>query len=105
MYAIISDRGRQVTVREGEVLQCDLNSDWKPDQTITFDRVLLVGGEGQATVGTPVVKGARVTGVVLGEVKGEKLVVFRFKRRKGVRRKRGHRQTFSRVRITSIAGG
>ncbi len=102
MYAIISDRSRQTTVREGDVIQLDWQDGQEPGATITFDQVLLVSNEGQVTVGTPLVKGASVTAEVLGPVKGPKLVVFRFKRRKNVRVKRGHRQNYLRVRVTGI---
>jgi large subunit ribosomal protein L21 len=102
VYAIIQDRRRQATVRKGDVLQCDLKSDKKPGDEITFDEVLLVGDEGQVKVGKPILKGAKVTAEVLGEVKGEKVIAFRFKRRKNVRRKRGHRQRYTQVRITAI---
>ena len=102
MYAIIQDRTRQTTVREGEVLLLDLDQSRTVGDTITFDEVLLVGNEGKIQVGKPLLKGAKVTAEVLGEVKGDKLVAFRFKRRKGVRRKRGHRQKYTQVRITGI---
>jgi large subunit ribosomal protein L21 len=102
MYAIINDSDRQTTVREGDVILCDLKADAQPGASITFDQVLLVGNEGSVRVGKPTVDGASVTGEVLGEAKGEKLVAFRFKRRKNVRVKRGHRQRYTRVRIASI---
>ncbi len=102
MYAVISDRGRQQSVREGDVIQCDTNTDWKEGETVTFDHVLLLADEGEVRVGAPAITGARVQGTVLGTAMGEKLVVFQFKRRKGVRRKRGHRQAYTQVRITSI---
>lgn len=102
MYAILSDRGRQQTVRQGDVLLCDLDSTLAPGATITFSEVLLVGDEGKVQIGKPHVAGASVTAEVIGEVKGEKLIAFRFKRRKGVRRKRGHRQRYTEVRITAI---
>ncbi|MCB9914392.1 MAG: 50S ribosomal protein L21 [Planctomycetes bacterium] len=102
MYAIINDSNQQTTVRAGDVILCDLKKDAKAGETITFDQVLLVGNEGTVKVGAPTVKGASVTGEVLGEAKGPKLVAFRFKRRKNVRVKRGHRQHFTRVRITEI---
>ena len=66
--------------------------------------MLLLGDEGETKVGTPLIEGARVTGEVLGESKGPKLVVFRFKRRKNVRVKKGHRQKYTNVRITAIDG-
>jgi large subunit ribosomal protein L21 len=102
MYAIIQDRKRQATVRKGDVILCDLNAEKKPGEEITFDEVLLVGDEGQIQIGKPILKGARVTAEVIGEVKGPKVIAFRFKRRKGVRRKRGHRERYTQVKITDI---
>ena len=77
-------------------------TDWNVGDTVTFDRVLLLSNEGDVKVGTPHVGGASVTAEVLGPVKGKKEVVFRFKRRKNVRVKRGHRQGYTQVRITQI---
>ena len=102
MYAIISDRGQQSTVREGDVLLCDWKDGLEAGETMTFDQVLLVSNEGQVTVGTPTVEGASVTAEVLGPAKGPKLTVFRFKRRKNVRVKKGHRQKYLQVRVTGI---
>ncbi len=102
MYAILSDRTNQTTVRVGDEIQCDLMDGASPGSTITFDQVLLVGDEGNVKLGKPLVEGASVTGEVLGEVKGKKLVIFRFKRRKNIRVKNGHRQRYTRVRITEI---
>ena len=104
MYAILSDRSNQATVREGDVIVCDLMDDAQPGTEVTFDQVLLIGNEGDTKVGTPYVEGASVTGEVMGECKGKKIVVFRFKRRKNVRVKTGHRQRHTRVRITKING-
>ncbi|MEX1024256.1 MAG: 50S ribosomal protein L21 [Planctomycetota bacterium] len=102
MYAVISDRSRQETVRVGDVIACDLNDSLQPGAEITFDDVLLVSDEGNIQLGKPLVAGAKVTGQVLGESKGEKIVVFRFKRRKNVRVKTGHRQRYTDVKITGI---
>lgn len=102
MYAVISDRGRQATVRVGDVVACDLAPSWNEGDEVRFDQVLLVSDEGEVKLGTPLVEGASVTGQVLGHGKGKKQVVFRFKRRKNVRVKRGHRQGHTRVRITAI---
>ena len=102
MYAILSDRNSQATVREGDEIVCDLLDDAEPGSEITFDQVMLIGDEGETKIGTPFLEGASVTGEVLGEAKGKKLVIFRFKRRKNVRRKTGHRQRYTRVRITKI---
>jgi large subunit ribosomal protein L21 len=73
--------------------------------TITFDRVLLVGDGEAVTVGTPVVEGATVSGTVLGEALGPKLIVFKFKQKATYRRKNGHRQHLTRVRIDEISAG
>jgi large subunit ribosomal protein L21 len=104
MYAVISDRQRQFTVREGDVIQCDTIATSEPGQSVVFDHVSLVSHEGTVRVGKPTVDGAKVTGEVLGDTKGPKLVVFSFKRRKNSRTKNGHRQRYTRVRITSIEG-
>ena len=102
MYAIIRDRNQQATVRTGDVVMCDLLASAQPGETVTFDEVLLLSYEGKVQVGTPTVEGASVTGEVIGMKKGSKLVVFRFKRRKNVRVKGGHRQKYTAVKITSI---
>lgn len=102
MYAIISDRQRQATVRAGDVLLCDFDKSRAAGDKITFEEVLLVGDEGDITFGKPTIAGATVTAEVIGEVKGAKVIAFRFKRRKGVRKKRGHRQHYTQVRITAI---
>lgn len=101
MYAIIDDKGRQYTVRKGDLVDVDLKG--APEQqSITFDRVLMVRGDGGVKVGTPTVAGAKVVATVVGEVKGKKLIIRKYRRRKNYRRKQGHRQHFTRVRIESI---
>jgi large subunit ribosomal protein L21 len=102
VYAVISDRGRQAGVRVGDELTCDRNETWEPGSTVTFDSVLLVSDEGNVTVGSPAIDGATVSAEVLRHERGDKVRVFRFKRRKNVRVRRGHRQGYTRVRITSI---
>ena len=104
MYAVIDDRGRQAGVRVGDVIACDRNNEWGVGDTVKFDRVLVLTNEGDVRVGTPHVEGAAVTARVLGPIKGKKEVVFRFKRRKNVRVKRGHRQGYTQVEITGIEG-
>jgi large subunit ribosomal protein L21 len=103
MYAIISDRNQQTKVSVGDEILCDL-TDAAPGDTITFDHVLVVGDEGQVRLGKPTVAGAVVTAEVIGEDHGKKIVVFRFRRRKNIRVKNGHRQRYTRVRITGITG-
>jgi large subunit ribosomal protein L21 len=102
VYAVISDRSRQLGVRVGDVVVCDPSAEAEAGASITFDRVLLLAHEGDVTVGAPTIAGATVTGEVLGSFRGKKEVVFRFKRRKNVRVKNGHRQDYVRVKITGI---
>ena len=101
MYAIIDESGKQYKVTSGDLI--DIDRQGSPDEkTVTFGRVLLVGGEGEPRVGAPVVEGASVTAEVVGPVKGEKVRTFKYRRRKGYRRSVGHRQKYLRVRITAI---
>lgn len=104
MYAIIQRNSRQTTVRQGDVIEIDLESDLDVGAKITFDEVLLVGNEGSVKVGKPTVRGASVTGEVVGAGSGPKVIAFRFRRRKNIRKKRGHRQHYTRVKITGIQG-
>ena len=101
MYAVIEDRGRQYTVREGEILSLDVGG-WSENETVVFDRVLMLSTDDGVQVGQPTVTGAQVKATVLGEIKGPKIVVVKFKRRKNYRRKQGHRQRYTRVRIDRI---
>jgi large subunit ribosomal protein L21 len=102
VHAIIEDSGTQIKVASGDVIDIDLR-DLGDAKSITFDRVLLVGSpDADATIGTPYVDGASVTAEVLDEVKGEKLDVIKFKRRKGYRVKTGHRQRYLRVKIAEV---
>ena len=102
MYAIIEDSGRQYKVQQGDAIEVDLRPVEQGQQTIEFDRVLMVGGTDKPKVGTPVVEGAKVVGQLAGEVKGPKLDVIKFRRRKGYRVKIGHRQRYLRVTISDI---
>ncbi|MBI5362245.1 MAG: 50S ribosomal protein L21 [Planctomycetes bacterium] len=104
MYAIILSKNRQHTVRAGDVIDLDLDDTLEPGAKLTIDEVLLVGEEGKIKLGKPLVAGAQVTAEVVGMIKGKKLIAFRFKRRKNVRKKRGHRQRYTRVKITGIQG-
>ena len=102
MYAIIEDSGKQFKVTSGDTILIDreVNPD---DKTVTFDRVLLVGGgDGAPKIGAPILSGATVTAEVLGPEKGPKIRIYKIKRRKGYRRKIGHRQGFVRVKVTDI---
>ncbi|MEM8758181.1 MAG: 50S ribosomal protein L21 [Planctomycetota bacterium] len=108
MYAIIEEGGGQRKVTEGLETVIDLikGGEGKAGDSITFDRVLLTGdGEGTATIGKPYVEGASVTAEIVEPlVKGDKLDIYKFKAKKGYRNKTGHRQKYTRVKITSITG-
>ena len=103
MYAVIEDSGRQFRVSEGDVLHLDRRELADDADQIEFARVLLVGSEGDVKVGTPLVDGAKVTAEVLdAEAKGPKLHSYYWRRRKGSRKKIGHRQKHCQVRVTKI---
>ena len=104
MYAVVSTGGKQYRVEAGSELVVERVAG-EAGSTITFDRVLLVGDGESVTVGTPTVSGATVSGTVLGEALGPKLIVFKFKQKATYRRKNGHRQHLSRVRIDEISAG
>ena len=101
MYAIIETGGKQYKVAEGDVIRCDLVSS-EAGSDVTFDRVVLAGSGENVTVGTPTVGGASVTGTVLRQAKDKKILVFRYKPKKRVRKLNGHRQPFAEVKITKI---
>jgi large subunit ribosomal protein L21 len=102
MYAIVEDSGTQIKLSTGDVLEVDVRE--LEGDSITLDRVLMIGGgKGKPTVGTPYIEGASVTYEVIEEVKGKKLDVIKFKRRKGYRRKTGHRQRYLKVRVGEIS--
>lgn len=104
MYAIIETGGKQYRVREGDVIVVEkLGVD--SGTAYTFDRVLSVGEGDSAVFGSPYVSGAAVTASVIGDGKGKKIVVYKFKSKKNYHRKKGHRQPFTRLKIDSITGG
>ena len=104
MYAVLSSGGKQYRVEAGNELILE-RVPGDAGASITFDRVLLVGDGDAVTVGTPTVEGASVSGTVLGEALGPKLIVFKFKQKATYRRKNGHRQHLTRVRIDEILTG
>lgn len=102
MYAIIENGSHQYRVSEGQRVTIDKRPEDKGAE-ITFDRVLLVaGGEGGPVIGTPLVAGATVVAELDRTYRGRKILIQKFRRRKNARRRRGHRQTYSVVRIKSI---
>ena len=104
MYAIVEIKGQQFKAEEGKYLYVHyLGEEAKEGQEVTFDKVLLLDADGDVKVGAPAVEGAKVNCEVLEPlVKGEKVIVFKKKRRKGYRRKNGHRQFFTKVMIKNI---
>jgi large subunit ribosomal protein L21 len=101
MYAIFEQDGRQYQAAEGDVLQIDLRDD-AAGSTITFDRVLAIADGANSKIGQPTVAGATVSAEVLGKKRGEKLVIQKMRRRKNSRRKTGHRQWMTEVKISKI---
>ena len=101
MYAIVEDSGTQIKLSTGDVLEIDLRE--LEGDSITLDRVLMIGGDGDPTIGTPYIDGATVSVEVLEEVKDDKINVIKFKRRKGYRRKAGHRQKYLMVKVGDIS--
>ena len=99
MQAIIDDRGRQYVVHDGQEIVVDHMPDNEPGSEVTFDRVLAV----DKTFGTPAVEGAVVKGVIDSHFKDKKIYVEKFKRRKDYKRRQGHRQNYTRLKITSIS--
>ena len=103
MYAVIKTGGKQYRVQQGDVIFIE-KIDSQADEAVTFDEVLLVGDGEQTKVGAPTVVGAKVEGKVLGQVKGKKIVVYKYKAKKNERKKQGHRQPYTKVEITAING-
>lgn len=101
MYAVIETGGKQYRVNQGDVIKVEkLTAD--VGQKIDFDRVLLVGEGSDVKVGSPIVDGASVSGTVVEQDRGKKIIVFKMKRRKNYRRKQGHRQDYTGVLIDNI---
>jgi len=101
-YAVIRTGGKQYRVAEGDTLNVELLAG-NPGDKVKFDDVLFIGGE-TPKFGSPLVAGASVEGEIVGPALGPKLVVFKFRRRKRSRKKQGHRQHYTAVKITSVKG-
>jgi large subunit ribosomal protein L21 len=102
MYAIVETGGKQFRVSEGDVIRTDL-IETEVGSSVTFDRVVLAANGDDVSIGSPLVSGASVTGTVLRQAKDKKILVFRYKSKKRVRKLNGHRQRFAEVRIDKIA--
>ncbi len=102
MQAVIKTGGKQYRVKSGDIIRVEKLKGNSGD-TVEFSEVLMVSdSEKGSKVGSPLVENARVKGKILGHEKGEKIIVFKFKRKKGYRRKKGHRQVYTSVEITDI---
>ena len=102
MYAVIKTGGKQHKVSEGDVIAIEKINGDKGD-AIVFDQVLMVEKDGDIRIGRPVVEGAKVTGEIVAQTKGDKLIVFKMKKRKGFHKKNGHRQQLTSMRIKEIS--
>ena len=102
MYAIIETGGKQYKVAEGDVIRTDLLTN-EVGTDVTFDKVILASTGSDVKVGSPLLQGASVTGTVLRQAKDKKILVFRYKPKKRVRKLNGHRQRFAEVKITKIS--
>lgn len=101
MYAVIETGGKQYKVSEGDVIFVE-KLDVEEGAEVTFDKVLMAGEGSDVKVGAPTVDGASVKATVLKNGKAKKVVVFKMKRKKNYRRKKGHRQPFTKVQITAV---
>lgn len=103
MYAIVETGGKQYRVAEGDVITVERLPGSEGDE-VTLDRVLMIAGNGEVKVGTPLVAGAKVTATVVEVGKHPKILVFKYKPKKNYRRRKGHRQPYTRLKITKIEG-
>lgn len=101
MYAIVDIAGKQFKVAKDQYIYAP-KMNGEAGAAVSFDQVLLVDNEGRVDVGAPTVKGVKVSGKILEHVKGDKVIVFKKKRRKGYAKKNGHRQQFTKVQIENI---
>jgi large subunit ribosomal protein L21 len=102
MYAIIEEGSHQFRVREGDRIRID-RRDGKAGDELVFPKVLLMTDlDGSAKIGAPMLSGAQVTGKIVNQFRAKKIIIQKFRRRKNVRRKNGHRQPFTMVQITGL---
>ena len=102
MYAIVDISGKQFKVTKDQFVYAPL-MEGEEGASVEFDKVLLLDNDGKVEVGAPLIKGAKVSGKILGHVKGDKVIVFKKKRRKGYQKQNGHRQQFTKVLIEGIS--
>ena len=101
MYAVVRTGGKQLRVEPGAAVRVE-KLDGSVGDSIELSEVLLVGGGEQARIGTPLIEGAKVVGTITAQARGKKLIIFKMKRRKGYRRKAGHRQSYTEIRVDKI---
>ena len=101
MYALVEIQGKQYKAQEGAMLRVD-RIDREAGETVEFNSVLMVADDNDTKLGTPYVEGAKVTAVIADQINDKKVVVFKFKRRKGYKRKQGHRQQYSVLAVKEI---
>lgn len=104
MYAIFENGSHQYRVREGDRVTIDRRVG-EPGAEVVFDKVLLVTGDDGATIGTPLVEGAHVLSKIVRQFRDKKIIIQKFRRRKNMRRRRGHRQYYTTVQITGVVAG
>lgn len=104
MYAIVEIAGKQFKVTQDQLVYAP-KLEGEEGASVEFDRVLLLDNDGKVEVGAPVLSGVKVSAKILGHVKGDKVIVFKKKRRKGYRKKNGHRQDFTQIQISGIGKG
>jgi large subunit ribosomal protein L21 len=102
-YAIFEDGSHQFRVSEGDTITVDRRI-VDPGGEVIYNKVLLIAGDGEPTIGAPVLEGARVIAKVVRQFRDKKIVIQKFRRRKNLRRRNGHRQSYTSVQITSIVG-
>ncbi len=101
MYAVIEQGGKQYRISPGDVVRFE-RLDGSPGENVTLDRVLMVNEDGELKVGRPLLEGATVAGTIVEQHRTRKIIVFKYKRRKQFRRKKGHRQLYTAVKIQAI---
>jgi len=104
MFAVIKTGGKQYTVAQDDLLRVE-KLDAEAGATVTFDEVLMVGGEGETAIGAPTVEGASVVAEVVDQGRNRKIIIFKKRRRQNSRRRNGHRQAFTLVKVTDILTG
>lgn len=102
MYAIVDIAGKQFKVSKDQSIFAPL-MDGEAGAKVSFDKVMLTDNDGKVKIGSPTIKGAKVSGKIIEHVKGDKVIVFKKKRRKGYKVKNGHRQNFTKILIEKIA--